>query len=197
MGRTLRKRWPACQTFTTITAMNRIAVVDPQNRFLRWEERRNIHLQRLPHRSVHVLGFDDQGRIFLQRRHRDKQTYPRFWDNSVAGHVEESDYPRGPDDDLDLVYRSVAGRELLEELGVAAELAELGAFSPQEGLHYEHLRLYKTRHPGPFSLQPEEVEEGRWFTPDELDALAPSGPDPATPLLTYFGRWLRERGLWG
>ena len=35
---------------------------DEANRFIRWEERRTIHEQRLPHRSVHVLLFDGAGR---------------------------------------------------------------------------------------------------------------------------------------
>lgn len=177
--------------------LNRIAVVDPANRFLRWEERRTIHQQHLPHRSVHILIFDAQGRMFLQRRHRDKLTYPGCWDSAVAGHVEESDYPGGPDEQLDSVYLSVAQRELQEELGVTASLTELGSFVPGQGPHYEHFRLYKAHHPGPFTLQPEEVEEGRWFAASELDSLGESGPDAATPLLLFLGRWVREQGLWG
>lgn len=176
---------------------NRIAVVDEANRFVRWEERRTIHQQHLPHRSVHVLLFNAAGQLFLQRRHRTKQTFPRYWDNSVAGHVEESDYPAGPDEQIEQVYREVAMRELQEELGVQAALEELGAFSPQNKLHYEHFRLYKAHHEGPFQLQEEEVEEGRWFTREELRGFSTEGPDPATPLLLFLVDWLAERGHWG
>jgi isopentenyldiphosphate isomerase len=176
---------------------DRIAVVDEANRFLRWEERRAIHQQHLPHRSVHVLVFNEAGQLFLQRRHRDKQTFPRFWDNSVAGHVEESDYPAGPDEHLDRVYREVASRELQEELGVTASLDELASFTPQPGLHYEHFRLYKARHEGPFALQAAEVEEGRWFEADAILTMRTEGADPATPLLLFLVAWLRERNLWG
>src|SRR6476659_3830313 len=96
----------------------RIAVADESNRFVRWEERRTIHEQQLVHRSIHVVIFDSTGRLLIQRRHASKQTYPRYWDVSCAGHVEESDYTRGPDDDLDAVYAAVAAREVEEELGV-------------------------------------------------------------------------------
>lgn len=176
---------------------NRIAVVDEANHFVRWEERHTIHEQCLPHRSIHVLIFNQAGQLFLQRRHRNKQTFPQYWDNSVAGHVEESDYLAGPDEQLTEVYRRVAMRELQEELGVHTPLVELGAFSPQEGIHYEHFRLYKAHHEGPFLLQEEEVEEGRWSSYEAITALSTEGSESATPLLLYLIRWVKEHNLWG
>src|SRR5262249_42239596 len=115
----------------------RIAVVDDANRFIRWEERRIIHEQRLVHRSVHILVFDSAHRLLIQRRHRMKLTYPSYWDVSCAGHVEESDYTGGPDDDLDAVYASVAARELDEELGIAASLELVDRLPPEPNVHYE------------------------------------------------------------
>ncbi len=173
----------------------RIAVVDEQNRFVRWEERRTIHEQRLVHRSIHVLVFDSAGRLIIQRRHRDKQTHPRYWDGSCAGHVEESDYPAGPDERLDEVYHETAVRELEQELGVRAPLEPLGSFGPVAGLHYEQIRLYRARSDGPFTPQVEEVEELARVLPHELDALI-AGPELVTPLLAWWGQWLRERGEW-
>ena len=181
----------------------RIAVVDEQNRFLRWEARHVIHERRLVHRSVHVMVFDSRGRLVIQRRHRDKETYPNTWDNSVAGHVEESDYIGGPDDDLDRVYAEVAARELEEELGVSAPLVELGHFPPMPGVHYEQLRLFRTQSDGPFRIQESEVEEIRQVTYEEYQRLVSRRPAdsitgaPVTHALRFFGDWVHERGLWG
>lgn len=94
-----------------------IAIVDRDNRFLRWSDRDEVHRDRRPHRSVQILVFDSAGRLWIQRRHPDKQTCPSFWDVSASGHVEASDYLGGPDERLDEVYRGVAARELAEELG--------------------------------------------------------------------------------
>lgn len=163
----------------------RIAVVDDHNRFVRWEARRVIHEQRLVHRSVHVLLWDSQARLLVQRRHADKQTYPRSWDVSCAGHVEESDYVRDPDDDLDAVYAAVAARELEEELGVRAPLTLLGRFAPEPGVHYEQLHLFEARSDGPFVLQAEEVEEHRLLTRAETAALLASD-EPVTHALRWF-----------
>lgn len=170
----------------------RIAVVDAHNRFVRWEARRTIHVERLPHRSIHVLVFNTRGEVLLQKRHRAKQTWPSHWDLSCAGHVEESDYLGGPDARLDEVYLGVAQRELHEELGVHAQLDLLGSFAPTPGVHYEHLRLYRATHDGPFTAQEEEVE-GLMFA-DPAAVLA-GEPTPQTFALGHHLAWMRDSGL--
>jgi isopentenyldiphosphate isomerase len=164
----------------------RIAVVDAANRFVRWEARRVIHEQRLVHRSIHVLLYDTAGRLLIQRRHAAKQTYPRYWDVSCAGHVEESDYLGGPDDRLDEVYAAVAAREVSEELGVAPALAFAGRFAPEPGVHYEHLALYRGTSDGPFTLQADEVEEHRMLARDEVSDFVAGEP------VTHALRWWLE-----
>lgn len=175
----------------------RVAVVDGENRFLRWDDRRAVHAARLPHRSIHVLVVEPgRGRVLLQRRHRAKLTDPGRWDLSCSGHVEEPDYPAGPDDDLDAVYDAVARRELGEELGIDAAITRLGRFGPREPIHYEHLHLYAAESRGPFTLQESEVEEVRWVTPKDLEALA-SDPSACTGTLLALAEWARARGVWG
>lgn len=169
-------------------------MVDAENRFVRWEDRHTIHVERLVHRSIHVLVFDPAGKLVIQRRHRDKQTHPGYWDMSCAGHVEESDYPGGPDEDLDRVYAEVAARELEEELGVSPPLRELAHFPPRAGVHYEQIRLFLASHDGPFTIQAEEVEELQRVTPGELAALGER--EPVTEALRFFAAWAAERGLW-
>ena len=173
----------------------RIAVVDEHNRFVRWEDRREIHIHRLVHRSVHVAVFDHGGRLVIQRRNGDKDTYPLHWDMSCAGHVEESDYTAGPDDDLDAVYAAVARRELEEELGVRAPLELLGHFAPEPGVHYEQLRLFRVVSDGPYVLQPEEVAEIRPVTRAGYSALAEAG-EPITHALAWFVAWMIDQGSW-
>lgn len=154
-----------------------------------------IHRDRLVHRSVHVLVFDSKGRLIIQLRHPEKDNNPNAWDVSCAGHVEESDYSGGPDEDLDAVYRGVAVRELAEELGVEAELEELASFSPIEGVHYEQIRLYRGVSDGPYVIQEDEVAEVRPVKKDELTAMI-EGEERVTTSLTYFAGWIVERGLW-
>jgi isopentenyldiphosphate isomerase len=173
----------------------RIAVVDDVNRFVRWEDRRTIHEQRLVHRSVHVLVFDAAGRLVVQRRHRDKQTWPSCWDVSCAGHVEESDYVGGPDERLDEVYAAVARREVAEELGVEVTPTPLARLGPEPGVHYEWIAVYAARSDGPFQLQPDEVEEVRRLDRAAVEALL-AGPEPVTAALRWLLGWLERHGGW-
>lgn len=173
----------------------RIAVVDEDNRFLRWEARRTIHEQRLVHRSIHILVFKPDNTLIIQKRHRDKQTFPGYWENT-SGHVEEVDYPRGPDDDLEAVYAATAARELTEELGISAPLERLAAFSPKAGLHYEQIRLYRAQHPGPFTPQAEEVEAIQAVSSQDFDAMRDDPEIDFTPILLFFVDWMRQHHRW-
>jgi isopentenyl-diphosphate delta-isomerase len=166
----------------------RIAVVDAANRFVRWEDRRVVHQHQLVHRSAYVAVLDRAGRLLVQRRHRAKLTFPACWDVSCAGHVEESDYREGPDDDLDTLYAACARRELAEELGLEAPLHLLERCPPVFGVHYEWMHLFVAAGDGPFTLQADEVEEARQLDRAGLAALL-AGDEPVTPVL----RWVVDR----
>src|SRR5512139_4070862 len=81
--------------------------VDASDQVIGREKRSEIHRQGLRHRAVHVLIFDKQGEIFLQKRSMQKDTFPGRWDSSASGHLD-----RGED------YDACAVRELREELGI-------------------------------------------------------------------------------
>jgi isopentenyldiphosphate isomerase len=171
-------------------AKERIAVVDERNRFVRWADRLEVHGNHLPHRSVHIFVFTTDHRLVLQKRHRQKLTFASTWDISCSGHVEESDYPAGPDDRLDEVYASVARRELLEELAIEPTIELVGHFGPEPGVHYEQFHLYRAIHDGPYKIQEEELEELRVVGRDELASI-----QPRTPTLDWGLRWLESRSL--
>ncbi|MFO7563833.1 MAG: NUDIX domain-containing protein [Enhygromyxa sp.] len=175
----------------------RIAVVDDDNRFLRYEPRRLIHEQQLVHRSVYLLVFDPDDRLVIQQRHRDKQTWPLYWDISCAGHVDEQDYAGHPDAELDRAYELAATRELAEELGVRAPLSLLGHFGPRDGVGYEQIRLFRASWAGPITVQAEEVEAHRWISAAQFQALADDPAARFTPALRHFGALARARGWWG
>lgn len=156
-----------------------------------------IHEQRLVHRSVHVMLFDSRGRLIVQQRHRDKQTFPLHWDISCCGHVEESDYyPGGPDAQLDRVYAEVAARELEEELGVVTPLERMAHFAPIEGVHYEQLRLFRGVCDAPLRLQVEELEQAGPRTRGELARMRADPRVKLTSSLAFFLDWLEREEAW-
>ena len=148
--------------------------VHPDGRFIRWIDRQTVHREKLVHRSINVLVFHpEDGRMLIQRRHREKLTYAGYWDISVAGHVDYSDHPDGdPDADM-AAFQLSATRELLEEVGVEAPLTLVGLYGPKPDVNYEYNALYRCESPGPFTIQEEEVEELRWVNAEELQSISP------------------------
>lgn len=65
--------------------------------------------QKLLRRVVLVLLHDATGRLYLQRRSKQKNPYPGLWDVSASGHVRAGE-----------AREDAARRELYEELGVRA-----------------------------------------------------------------------------
>lgn len=65
------------------------------------------HLKGWYHASVHVWVYTDQGEVLLQQRAFDKDTFPGYWDVSVAGHIGAGE-----------TALSSAQREVFEEIGL-------------------------------------------------------------------------------
>ena len=133
----------------------------------------------LLHQAVHVFVVNAAGELFLQKRSMRKDIQPGKWDTSVGGHV-----------DLGEAAAAAAVRELEEELGCAGP-------EPQFMYHYlwrspvesELIRSYKVQAEGPFRLQPEELDGGRFWTVAEIEQALDA--DVFTP--NFIHEWPRAR----
>lgn len=132
-------------------------------------DRERAHALGIRHRTSHVwIIRKREGRlqVLLQKRSRDKDSYPGCYDISSAGHI-----PAGVD------FIPSALRELKEELGYEAKAEELifcgrRCFEFQDKFHGKLFRdnqvsniyaLWLDWEPEEFTLQNTEVEEVRWF----------------------------------
>ena len=136
-----------------------LSVVDENDLIIDTRPRNEIHRLGLRHRAVHVLIFNDQGKLFLQKRSMNKDMHPGLWDTSAAGHV-----------DAEESYDSCASREITEELGVTINkpldlLFKIPA-TPVTGM--EFIQVYCGVHNGPFILEPSEIDAGEWFPATEI-----------------------------
>lgn len=143
-----------------------LAVVNEHDQITDYRPRRDIHANGLRHRAVHILVFNQQGCLFLQKRSLNKDTNQGLWDSSAAGHV-----------DKDESYDSSASRELVEELGVSANLTSLFKLEACAELGMEFVQVYRCRHNGPFTINPEEIDEGDWFSTEHISSRV-SHDDP-------------------
>jgi isopentenyldiphosphate isomerase len=134
-------------------------IVNDRDEVVGQNTRREVHRLGLKHRAVHVLVFNSRGEVFLQKRSMKKDTAKGKWDSSSSGHVDS-----GED------YDTCAVRELREEIGLRvgqtpARLFKIDA-RPETG--WEFCWVYRCTSEGPFELNPDEIERGGWFAPEDV-----------------------------
>jgi isopentenyldiphosphate isomerase len=122
----------------------------------------------LKHRAVHVLLFNRQGALFLQKRSQTKDSFPGTWDSSASGHLD------GGED-----YSDCAVREVEEELGVqlASPLEPLFKVDACPETGQEFVWVFRGQADGPFTLHPEEIDHGDWFSTDTVTRWLEQKPD--------------------
>jgi len=151
------------------------------------------HHQGLLHRAFSVLVFDSSGRMLLQKRSKDKITFPSVWANACCSH------PLNVEDERDGFAGSInaAIRKMEQELGVPSDSLTVEDFQPLTKMLYmsrmddewvEHeldhvMILQKDISPNP---NPNEIDETRWFTQEEWLQFSAACPDNGEIIAPWF-----------
>ena len=163
--------------------------------------REQAHTEGIPHRTAHIwILRKKEGRIqvLLQKRSKNKDSFPGMFDTSSAGHIQAGDEPL-----------ESALRELEEELGIHATPEQLhfaGTFpiSFAKEFHGKMFRdeelafVYIYDQPVNITklvLQKEEVEEVRWMDYEECHRQILAGTLPNCIYEDEFrmvGEYLKE-----
>jgi isopentenyl-diphosphate delta-isomerase len=138
-----------------------LPVVDENDEVLEVRRRGDIHSLGLLHRAVHVLVFNAEGNLYLQRRSANKDTHPGKWTASASGHVD-------PEED----YAEAAARELEEEIGLSLALEDVGMIAACPRTENEFTRVFRARTRREPDPNPDEIVEGRWFSLPDARELA-------------------------
>jgi isopentenyl-diphosphate Delta-isomerase len=153
-------------------------VVDDRDQVIGQETRKRVHLQHLKHRAVHILLFNQQGDVFLQKRSELKDQYPNCWDSSCSGHVDSGE-----------TYFEAANRELGEELGLldfGRNLKFLLKVAARKETGQEFVSLYIGTNEGPFELNFKEISEGRFFSRESLEKMLRENPLVFAPAFRFL-----------
>ena len=157
-------------------------IVNDQDEVIDRRPRSEVHRLGLLHRAVHVLVFNARGEIFLQKRSMKKDRQPGLWDSSASGHVDSGEE-----------YDTCAMRELNEEIGLKISRPPERLFkiraSPETD--QEFVWVYRCEAEGPFALNPDEIERGGWFGPQEVTRWIGERPEEFASAFVYIWKRLQ------
>lgn len=140
----------------------KVILVDPKDRELGVAEKMQAHIDGSLHRAFSVFVFDNDGRLLLQRRAREKYHSGGLWSNTACGH------PRPGETTI-----AAAHRRLREEMGFDCALHEAFAFlyrAEMDGalVEHEYDHVFVGAYDGEPAPDPSEAEDWRWVDLDEL-----------------------------
>ncbi|MDD4995559.1 MAG: NUDIX domain-containing protein [Patescibacteria group bacterium] len=145
--------------------MEFLDIVDQNDNVIGTASRNEVYEKSLCHRIAHVLIFNEEGKIVLQKR-SDKVCFcPGHWSTAVGGHVQTGE-----------TYEQAALREYQEELGAKSILEFVG----KDLYNVPHtpnkfLTTFRTQFNGPFDPDAEEVSEVGMFDIQEIQTMLERG----------------------
>jgi isopentenyldiphosphate isomerase len=146
-----------------------VVIVDRDNQPIGAVTRKIMRQQRLIHRASYILVFNTAGELYIQKRSRTKDIYPGYWDLAAGGVILEGES-----------YEEGAKRELREELGISgAKLRPLFDQYYEDADNRVWGRIFACTSNGPFALQEEEIDGGRFIALGEIEQL--NQVEPVTP----------------
>ena len=154
-------------------------LVDKEDNIIGKDSKVNCHLgQGKLHRAFSVLLFNNSGDLLIQKRAREKITFPSIWANSCCSH------PLHIETELDGIYgaKVAAKRKMEQELGINPQEIDL------DDLHYITKMRYKARADEKWieyeidyifvikcdvDINPNtiEIEDTKYVNPNELESV--------------------------
>ena len=141
-------------------------IVDEKGKVIGTAARSQVHGNpTLIHRSIHILVFNSEGQLFLQKRAENKDIQPGKWDTSVGGHVDSGE---------DVL--TAARREAREELGIELDSLELlYSYLWRTEVETELVTTYRALHDGPIVTDPAEISTGSFWSFEDIENKIGSG----------------------
>jgi isopentenyl-diphosphate delta-isomerase len=166
--------------------MERVILVDEQDRELGAAEKLAAHVAGRLHRAFSIFVFNSAGQLLLQRRAKAKYHSGGLWSNTCCGHPRPGEAT--PD---------AARRRLREEMNFDCELRAAFEFLyraefANELIEHEYDHVFVGEFDGAFVAEASEVEDWKWTTPDELRRDMRARPND----YTYWLRAALETDGW-
>lgn len=164
-----------------IMSMEFLDVVNDNDEVVGKASYKEIYENKLQHRIVHVLIFNDKGEMLLQLRSKHKSFCSHHWSTPVGGHVQSGER-----------YREAALREFQEELGTVTKIIFVYKDLYDDGKALKKILVtFKATSNGPFNVNPKEVEKVEFFSLSKIQEMINGGekfhPELLFLLKKHFG----------
>ncbi|KAK4511709.1 mitogen activated protein kinase [Mucor velutinosus] len=170
-------------------------VVDENDKRVGADSKKTCHLMTnidtgLLHRAFSVFLFNSENKLLLQQRATEKITFPDMWTNTCCSHPLNTASELIEEDQLGV--RNAAQRKLEHELGIKPEQVPLDKFKYLTRIHYlapsdgqwgehevDYILFMKAN--VDLDVNPNEIRDVRYVTPEELKAMFADSSVPMTP----------------
>lgn len=140
-----------------------LQIVDPETGEPTGEHvpRHELFSKKLWCRTTNIFVLNSEGQVLCHQRSMNKERYPGAWSTHFGGHITEGES-----------FKISALKELSEEIGLTVNSFQLIPWrtSKKEASRI-WVRDFLTVYDGPIDtlkLQTEELEQVKWFTPQEI-----------------------------
>ena len=155
----------------------KLALVNEKDEVVGYKEKFATHKHPVPlHRAVSIVIFDTSGKnIMLQKRAKNKPTWPLYWSNTCCTHPF-----------LNEEYITCAKRRLEGEMGFKTPLTEKFKFIYQAEYNqiwgeHEYDVVFKGKYDGEVRADPQEAADWKWMKVDNLLKDVKINPEVYTP----------------
>ena len=156
--------------------MNQLILVDKYDNIIGYKNKNECHKENgILHRAFSIYIIDDNDKILIQKRSKNKLLWPLYWSNSCCSHPRKNE-----------MYEEAARRRIEEELGFTTYLNFLLKFEYQAnylniGSENEICAIFIGQYKGKIKPNLEEIAEYKWIDIEELKMDIFKNPNKYTP----------------
>jgi len=153
----------------------RVILVDKEDNELGTEDKLKAHKEAKLHRAFSVFIFDNKKRLLLQKREGSKYHSGGLWTNTCCSHPKPGEKEE-----------EGAKRRLEEEFGFTTELKKAFSFIYEHRfdnglIENEFDHVFVGKFDGKVAPDPEEIEDYKWISLEELEKDVRDNPEEYTP----------------